>query len=258
MTNHARILHDAQRGTTEVDAFTHDDTLDLAAAYRVQQQLIELRLAEGEQATGLKLGFTNPAKMRQMGVNHIIAGRITTGMAHADGATVSPAQFIHPRVEPELCFRLARDIAPDENLAAISNAIDGIAVGIEVIDSRYRDFRFTLSDVVADNASASAYAIGPWITPTPALEHSLSNLGVILQIDGVDIDTGSTAAILDNPWRALHAAVIHAREHGIPLRAKDVILAGAATAAHPWHPGTSVRATISQLGSVTLHMSEEA
>lgn len=256
MTDHAAVLHRAQRDAVEVDAFAGADALTLEDAYTAQQRLIDLRLADGEHVTGLKLGFTNPAKMRQMGVDTVIGGQLTSVMAVGDGGTLDATQFIHPRVEPELVFRLGCDITPAYSLHRLLTAVDGIAVGLEVIDSRYRDFKFGLADVVADNASAAAYSIGPWMVPHPGLEQAIGNLGVVLEIDGSDVDTGSTSAILDNPWRALRAAVLHAERHGIPLRAGQVILAGAATAAHPFPPGSTARATMSRLGSVTLKMSE--
>ncbi len=257
MTDHAAVLHRAQRAATAIDAFTGDDALDLDAAYAVQRRLVEMRLADGEHPTGLKLGFTSRAKMRQMGVDRVIGGRLTSGMAVADGGSVAASRFIHPRVEPEVAFRLGRDITTGLATPALRTAVDGIAVGVEIIDSRYRDFRFGLSDVVADNASSAGYALGPWMTPGPELESRLGTLGVTLEIDGRDVDTGSTAAILDSPWRALHAAVLHARRYGIELRAGQVILAGAATAAAPVSAGSTVRASIALLGSTTIRFSEE-
>lgn len=255
MTDHAAVLHRAQREVREVASFQGDDALDLAEAYAVQHRLVQLRIADGEHLTGLKLGFTNRAKMRQMGVDQVIGGQLTTGMSVADGGTVDAATLIHPKVEPEVVFRLARDLEPGFPVQGLSAAVDGIAAGLEVIDSRYLDFRFTHPDVVADNASAAAYTVGAWVRPDAALERALGNLGVVLQIDGRDVDTGSTSAILDNPWRALRAAVFHAKRYGIALHAGDVILAGAATASHSLAPGSSARAIISQIGSATLHVS---
>ncbi len=255
MTDHALLLHRAQRDAAPRDVFTGDDALDLDAGYAVQQRLVDQRLAEGEHLTGIKLGFTSVAKMRQMGVDTVIGGRLTSGMEIADGGTIPAQTLIHPKVEPEVVFRLARDITPETSLQSLSAAVDGIAAGAEIVDSRYQGFRFGPGDVVADNTSAAAYAVGPWMTPTPELERSLDNLGVVLEIDGHDRDAGSTAAILDNPWRALRAAVLHARRHGIPLTAGQIVFSGAATAAHSIHPGSTVRVSISRLGSVTARMS---
>ncbi|MFB7941329.1 fumarylacetoacetate hydrolase family protein, partial [Streptomyces sp. NPDC056049] len=132
-------------------------------------------------------------------------------------------------------------------------AVAGVAPALEVIDSRYDGFRFSLPEVIADNTSAAAYATGPWTRPE-ALggPRALANLGVVLELDGRPAETGSTAAILGDPLRALAAA---ARLAG-PLPAGTVVLAGAATAAVPLPPGTHVRATVARLGAVRLTTEE--
>ncbi|MFD5640336.1 fumarylacetoacetate hydrolase family protein [Streptomyces anulatus] len=97
---------------------------------------------------------------------------------------------------------------------------------------------------LADNTSAAAYAVGAWGEPGAA--SGLGNLGVLLELDGRPVETGSTAAILGHPLRALAAA---ARLAG-SLEAGTVILAGAATAAVPLLPGAHVRASVTGLGAV--------
>ncbi|MFF6886149.1 2-keto-4-pentenoate hydratase [Streptomyces sp. NPDC012421] len=221
-----------------------------AAAYAVQEALVALRLARGERPTGVKLGFTSLAKMRQMGVADLIHGRLTDRMAVPDGGRLDISGLIHPRVEPEIAFLLGAELTPGGDPAA---AVAGVAPALEVIDSRYDGFRFSLPEVIADNTSAAAYATGPWTRPE-ALggPRALANLGVVLELDGRPAETGSTAAILGDPLRALAAA---ARLAG-PLPAGTVILAGAATAAVPLPPGTHVRATVARLGAVRLTTGE--
>ncbi|MER7763982.1 fumarylacetoacetate hydrolase family protein [Streptomyces sp. NPDC097619] len=210
-------------------------------AYAVQDALIARRTARGERVTGFKLGFTSLAKMRQMGVSDLIHGRITDRMAIPDGATRDLSGLIHPRVEPEVAFLLGDTLEPGADPAA---AVAAVAPALEVIDSRYDGFAFSLPEVIADNTSAAGYALGPWRTPGDLA--ALGNLGVLLELDGRPAQTGSTAAILGHPLRALTEA---ARLAG-SLPAGTVVLAGAATAAVPLHPGTHVRATVASLGTV--------
>ena len=125
------------------------------------------------------------------------------------------------------------------------SCVDAVAPAMEIIDSRYRDFRFTYTDVVADNTSAAAYVIGPWQSM-----RSAGDLAVRLEAGGQAVD-GSTAAILDDPVNALHALLDMCRRRRIPLRAGDVVLAGAATAAIPLSAGVA-RCEIAALGSVTV------
>ncbi|MFB7538288.1 2-keto-4-pentenoate hydratase [Streptomyces zaomyceticus] len=219
---------------------------DTGEAYAVQEALVARRLARGERLTGFKLGFTSVAKMRQMGVSDLIHGRLTDRMEIPDGGRFDLSRLIHPRVEPEVAFLLGDTLRPGGDPMA---AVAAVAPALEVIDSRYDGFRFSLPEVIADNTSAAGYAVGPWSAPG-----DLGNLGVLLELDGRPAETGSTAAILGHPLRALAAA---ARLAGV-LEAGTVILAGAATAAVPLPPGTHVRATVSGLGTVRFTTEEDA
>jgi 2-oxo-3-hexenedioate decarboxylase len=240
-------LDDAATGVRDVP---NAGATDVEAAYVVQEALVARRLARGASPVGWKLGFTSLAKMAQMGVSDVIVGRLTSDMQVADGGSLDLARFIHPRVEPEIAYRLGRDVDPgasDDDLAA---AVDAVAPALEVIDSRYVDFRFTLADVVADNTSAAAFVIGPWTPLEDAGE--LGDRPVSLLVDGEVAETGTTDAILGHPLRALPALATMARRLGLRMRAGQVILAGAATAAVPVTPGVVVEAQVAGLGSVTV------
>ncbi len=223
-----------------------DHPIELADAYRVQHALLQLRRERGERLVGTKLGFTSKAKMAQMGVSEVIAGQLTDAMALADGGTAHLDGYIHPRIEPEIAFRLGRDVDPRTEGADLVEAVTEVAPAMEIIDSRYRDFSFSLGDVVADNTSAAGYVIGSW-RPLGAVG-DLADLEVRLEQDGEVRTTGSTAAILGHPFEALRALATLAGRHAFPLRAGDVILAGAATEAIPFGAGR-YEVHVAQLGS---------
>ncbi|CAM5558198.1 4-oxalocrotonate decarboxylase [Streptomyces spiroverticillatus] len=210
-------------------------------AYAVQEALVARQLERGARLSGFKLGFTSTAKMRQMGVHDLIHGRITDRMRIADGGTFDAGTLIHPRVEPEVAFLLGGPLGPDT--VAPLTAVAAVAPALEVIDSRYDGFTFSLPEVIADNTSAAGYVLGPWRKPV-----ELADRGVLLEIDGRLVEAGSTAAILGHPLRAL-AAAARLAPRGV-LDAGTVILAGAATAAAPLPHGVHVRATVSGLGTV--------
>lgn len=216
---------------------------DVNLAYRVQDALIERRRARGETVVGVKLGFTSRAKMAQMGVSDVIVGRLTDAMTIADGGTTDLAEYLHPKVEPEVAYLLGRDVDLDDPEEDILTAVTSIAPAVEVIDSRYLNFSFTYADVVADNTSASGYAIGEWIPMREAADQA-----VTLRV-GADEVAGSTAAILGDPVQALHALLGMCRRHRIALRAGYVVLAGAATAALPL-TATAVTCDVDGLGAV--------
>ncbi|RKN18173.1 4-oxalocrotonate decarboxylase [Micromonospora musae] len=225
--------------------------LDVDAAYAAQTALLRRRLDRGERLVGLKMGLTSRAKMAQVGVDEVIWGRLTDVMRVPDGGTVDVGAYIHPRVEPEVAFLLDRLPAPGEPIGDFREAVRAVAPAIELIDSRYADFTFSLPDVIADNTSAASFVIGPW-SPVP---DGLENLGVLLEIDGRVAQVGSTAAILGDPRRALDEGIRLAGRHGVRLREGWVFLAGAATAAVPLRPGAHVRAVVEKLGTATLRAS---
>ncbi|MET4156754.1 fumarylacetoacetate hydrolase family protein [Agromyces sp. PvR057] len=224
--------------------------MTLAEAYSVQHLLVERRTSRGDRISGVKLGFTSRAKAIQMGVDDVIIGSVTERMRVEDGGLLEAGGFIHPRIEPELAYLIGSDLPADADDAALRLAVVGVAPALEIIDSRYLDFRFDLEDVVADNTSAAAYVIGPWTDAATAGD--LGNRGVRLEVDGRLCATGSTAAILGHPDRALATALRMSRAHGFELRAGMVLLAGAATAAVPLPHGAHVAASVTGLGSVSM------
>ncbi|EMD21789.1 2-keto-4-pentenoate hydratase [Amycolatopsis azurea] len=241
----AERLDTAQITCADTPSLADDHEIGLADAYAIQAELVARREARGERVLGVKLGLTSEAKMAQMGVSEVIAGRLTDAMLVADGGEVSLARFIHPKVEPEVAYRLARDVDLADPAFDVESAVDAMAPAIEIIDSRYRDFRFTHTDVVADNTSAAGYSLGPWRPFGEA-----ANRAVRLRSGDREV-IGSTAAILGDPARALHALVELCRKRDIPLRAGQVVLAGAATEAVPFAPGVA-EVDIAGLGRVSV------
>ncbi|MFF5219160.1 2-keto-4-pentenoate hydratase [Micromonospora sp. NPDC000442] len=247
----AETLGTAADTATATAQLAAETGLDVDAAYAVQTALVQRRLARGERLVGLKMGLTSKAKMAQVGVDEVIWGRLTDVMRVPDGGTVDVAEFIHPRVEPEVAFLLDRLPEAGEPVGDFTDAVRAVAPAIELIDSRYANFTFALPDVIADNTSAGAFVIGPW-SPVP---DGLENLGVLLEIDGRVAQVGSTAAILGDPRRALDEGIRLAGRHGVRLREGWVFLAGAATAAVPLRAGAHVRAVVEKLGTASLRSS---
>ncbi|NKX55577.1 2-keto-4-pentenoate hydratase [Arthrobacter mobilis] len=242
----ARELDRAEREATAIPQF--GDTLSLEQAYAVQAELLTLRLARGERLTGAKLGFTSKAKMAQMGVSEVIVGFLTDRMHVAHGSSLLLEGFVHPRIEPEIAFRFNRTVEPGASAEEIISSVDAVAPALEIIDSRYRDFSFSLADVVADNTSASRYLVGEWTDFTT----DLADRAVTMLIDGAVAETGTTSAILGDPLHALEAFTRMNARYGSGLPAGAVLLAGAATAAVGLQPGSTVSAVVAGIGTVEL------
>ena len=246
----AAVLDDAQRTATPITQLSATGSMGLDIAYAVQHAVIARRVGRGEHITGVKLGFTSRSKAAQMGVDDIILGTLTDAMRIDDGETFNVRSCIHPRIEPEIAYLLGTDIDPSSPPAL--GAIAAAAPALEIIDSRYRDFRFSLDDVIADNTSAAAYVVGAWVPVAAA--GSLANRAVMLEVDGRLSQSGSTAAILGDPGRAITAACRIAAQFGFTLRAGTVLLAGSATAAVPVPRAGMVEASITGLGRVSVRV----
>jgi 2-oxo-3-hexenedioate decarboxylase len=245
----ARIVDEAARTATAIPQLTETlPDLTVEDGYAVQAMSIARRRARGEQRVGVKMGLTSRAKMQQVGVNEVVWGRLTDAMRIEEGGELSRARFVHPRAEPEIAFVLRRPLEGRVTAAEALAAVEAVAPAIEIIDSRYRNFRFALPDVVADNSSSSGFMLGGWYRP----DTDIANLGLLVEVDGVAVQIGSSAAILGHPLRALVAAARLVGATGERLEAGDIVLAGAATAAHPLSPGQYVRAEFEALGSIAF------
>ena len=220
-----------QRAAVEVRAGTplSDDFPDLteADAYAIQAELLRRK---GGTRAGYKLGFTSAAMREQMGVDHPNCGVLLADMRLADGR-LPAGVLIQPRVEPEIAIRLGRDLhgtqlTPDDVAAATA----AVLPAIEVVDSRYRDYRFKSVDNIADNSSAARYVLG---APRALCDvGDLRRVGVRLSIDGVLTDQGTGAAALDSPLAAVAWLAAHLAARGEALRAGEVVLTGGLTRAY--------------------------
>ena len=250
----ASRLDNAARQAVAIPQISNERELGMDDAYAVQAELMRLRKARGERLVGMKMGFTSRAKMAQMGLSEMIFSQLTDAMLVEDGGAKPHAAFIHPRVEPEVAFCLRKRLAGRVTLTEAAAAVEWIAPAVEIIDSRYRDFKFSLADVVADNSSSSGFAIGAASLPTI----DIANLGMVLSIDGLPREIGSSAAILGNPWRSLVAAAAFAARYGFELRPGDVVMAGGATAAVAVGAGARIALETQNLARVQFTLSGAA
>jgi 2-oxo-3-hexenedioate decarboxylase len=223
--------------------------LDLDTGYAVQDRTLQLRLERGETLVGVKLGLTSKAKQQRMGVDVPFVAWLTDAMVLPAGEPVPQARLIHPRVEPEIVFQMGERLSgPGVTCARAMGAVASVWGGAEVIDSRYRDFRFTAGDVAADNASSAAYVTGPVGVPPEQLDLSLE--AVLVEVDGVVVDSATGAAVQGHPGEALALAANELARRGLAIEAGWVVLTGGMTDAVPVPPGVSVSMHFTNLGSV--------
>lgn len=246
----AARLDDAATGTAAIAPLSGDGLTDPATAYEVQRRLVGLRLGRGERIVGGKLGLTSRAKQIAMGVNAPLYGLVTSGMVRTSGTRLSLTDLIHPRVEPEIAFVLGEHLeGPGVTVADVLAATRYICPALDVIDSRYEGFRFTHLDAIADNASSAVFALGDdLVEPTG----DLALTGCVLEVDGRVVESAAGAAVMGHPAAAVAYMANQLVATDRRLEAGWVVLSGGLTAPVPLRSGTTVTATLSGLGSVTL------
>ncbi|MEY2963506.1 MAG: hypothetical protein RL754_767 [Bacteroidota bacterium] len=244
----AKALHESARSARPRAQFSSTHTYSLDEAYAIQHALIAEREMEGHAMVGVKMGFTSKAKMEQMGVEDMIIGQLTEDMRITAEQPLKKAACIHPRAEPEIAFRLSADIKGELTASEVFQYVDGVCAAVEVIDSRYENFKFSLEDVVADNCSSCGFALGPWCE----VPLGLNGLDMVQKFDGEIVAEGNSDAILDNPFEALAAATRLAEQYSIPLKKGMIVLAGASTAAHFIAEHRTIGLTVDGLGEVTF------
>lgn len=239
-TSIARQLDEAAKHATAVPQIAAAQGIDLANAYQIQWKSMERRYTRGEQMLGIKLGFTSRAKMEQMGVSELIWGWLTDDMLYENGDTVPRSKFIHPRAEPEICFVLDKALDKAISLEEAADYVAYTALAIEIIDSRYKNFKFSLEDVIADNCSSSGFIVGEALPD----DIDLSNLSITLSINNEVKADGNTSAILGNPWESLVEASRLLEKNNKSLPKGAYVMAGAATAAQYIHAGDRISAQL--------------
>lgn len=246
----AQYLLDAERERREVVRVTVDyPELNVENAYAVQEELVRMKCEENLSIVGLKMGLTSRAKMEQMGVEEPIYGYLFNNMLLENYGELSFGTCIHPKVEAEIAFILDKDIeGPGITGAQVLAATEYVVPALEIIDSRYENFRFTLPDVIADNASASRVVFGNSLTRPDRIDLDL--VGMVLNINGKAREMAAGAAVLGHPAHAIAALANMLGRKGETLKTGQIILAGAVTEAVRIDIGDIVQAKMDGLGDV--------
>ena len=249
----ADVLIAAERERKGIAQFSdeHPD-IDVATAYAAQRAFVQSKLDAGETFVGYKLGLTSRNKQQAMGLDAPLYGRVTSGMISTYGEPVHLDRFIHPRVESEIAFLLARDVEGPATVTSVLAATEVVLGAVDVLDSRYENFRFTLSDVVADNASAGAFYLGPVARRPDELE-DLRLIGCVVRVDGEVVMTAAGAAVMGHPAASVAWLANQLAAEGEGLRAGQLVFSGGVTAPVPVVAGGSVSFEFDGLGAIEVY-----
>jgi 2-oxo-3-hexenedioate decarboxylase len=225
--------------------------MDWEDAYAIQEAIRLRKERRGQRTVGYKAGLTSHAKMKQMGVSTPVFGFLSEAFALPDGGECKVGELIHPKVEPEIAFVLKRPLrGPGCHVGAVLAATDFVIPAIEVIDSRYRDFKFDLKSVVADNTSAARFVVGGRMAAVDELD--LRTTGLVLEKNGAVASLGAGAAVVGHPATAVAMLANHLGARGQEIPAGAVVLSGGVTEAIAVQAGDALTLRVQGLGSVGL------
>ncbi|MGD9710229.1 MAG: 2-oxo-3-hexenedioate decarboxylase [Halothiobacillaceae bacterium] len=249
LASHLETCELEAKDTTKItDA--HPD-MDWDDAYAIQDEIKRRKIARGNRIIGLKAGLTSHAKMKQMGVETPVFGFLADYFSVPEGGEIDTAQLIHPKVEPEIAFVTKAPLrGPGCHIGAVLAATDFVIPAIEVIDSRYRDFKFDLKSVVADNCSSSRFVVGGCMGDVA--DRDLRTTGIVLEKNGEPVAFGAGAAVLGHPAAAIAMLANMLGERGEEIPAGTLILSGGITEAVAVQPGDDVTLRVQGLGSVSV------
>jgi 2-keto-4-pentenoate hydratase len=255
----AGTLLDAYASHTPVPPLTAVyPEISVADAYAIQLAQVAAWTKSGATVKGHKVGLTSAAMQKQMNVDQPDFGVLLDSMFLPEGAEADYSRFLQPRAEPEIAFVLSKPLrGPGVNAAEAVAAIDFVLPALEIIDSRIADWKITLPDTIADNASSGGLVLGS--RPARLADLDLSLTGCLLYRNGRLADTGAGGAVLGgSPVNALVWLANVLGSRGVALEAGHVILPGSITAAIPVNPGDTITAMYDRIGSVSITFSDHS
>ncbi|CAM4086350.1 2-keto-4-pentenoate hydratase [Novosphingobium lubricantis] len=223
------------------------DPVDIDGAYAVQEINTRYWQDQGRRIVGRKAGLTAKAVQTQLGVDQPDFGVLFDDMTIADGGLLDPVRALQPKAEAEIAFVLGKDL-PDTQTTPemVADAVATVHAAIEIVDSRIADWKITFADTVADNGSSAFFVLGGEGHPLAGLD--LFTCGMVMEINGAIVSLGAGAAALGHPLNAAAWLAQTLACRGEPLKAGDILLAGALGPMVALNPGDHVRAIVGGLG----------
>lgn len=246
----ARILREAHEHRTPVEPLTVTfPELTLDDAWTIQSLNRDDQLTAGRTVLGYKCGLTSRAMQEQMGVDEPDFGVLLDDMRVPEGGVMEADRFLQPRIEAEIILVLGRDLGAGTSTADVLAATAFACPSLEIIDSRIKDWRLTLIDTVADNASSGAFVMGEGIA-IDGLD--LAAIETVVSVNGVEAARGLGSAALGHPAAAAAWLANRLGDFGQVFRAGAFVMTGSLHASIPVVRGDDIVADFGELGSARV------
>ncbi len=246
----AESLYEARRTGKTIDQISVSFGISsLEDAYAVANINCQRRINEGGRLIGKKVGLTSTAVQKQLGVDQPDFGLLFEDMEYLNGSMIERKSLIQPKAEAEIAFIVGKTLDQEKvSWGEFLESIEYAVPAIEVVDSAITNWKLTLVDTVADNASCGIYVLGD--QPTKLGQFSLGEVEMTLYKNGESVSSGRGTDCLGHPLRAAYWLACTMAEIGEPLRAGEVILSGALGPMVEVAEGDELKVDIGGLGSV--------
>lgn len=225
--------------------------LSIEEAYQAQLQMIGQKVQAGQKIVGKKIGLTSVAMQKLLGVDQPDYGHLLDSMEVSHKGTIQLDDLFQPKVEGEIAFILNKDLSgPNVTVEDVLAATAYIAPALEIVDSRITDWKITLADTVADNASSGMFVIGEERYAVSDID--LPSIEMKLFKNGELVNTGYGSDVLGHPATCVAWLANKLYEYNVVLKAGEVILSGALSAAVVAEKGDRFTAGFSHIGKVEV------
>jgi 2-keto-4-pentenoate hydratase len=248
----SKMIYDAMKNRTPIGIISQlDSAVTAQDAYDIQLKNVKRALEDGEIISGKKIGLTSKPMQELFGIDEPDYGHLYASTEIPNGGIVESNTLNKPKVEGEIAFVLKDDlVGPGVTVEDVYKATDYVCASIEIVDTRYSDWKIKLADTISDNGSSALYLLGD--KKLKLDEISLTDIEMTLYKNGEVVNKGTGADVLGNPAVSVAWLANKLKEFGVQLNKGDVILSGAISAAPEAFSGDVFECVFSDMGSVKV------
>ncbi|SDI27583.1 2-keto-4-pentenoate hydratase [Alteribacillus persepolensis] len=249
LSEHLTEAEKSRQGVEPLTSLIPD--LSMKQAYHIQLTNIQNKVTAGDSIIGKKIGLTSKAMQDLLGVSEPDYGHLLNSMQIDNKGSVPRKKVMQPKVEGEIAFILKEDLkGPDVTTEDVQRATDYIVSALEIVDSRISDWKITLADTIADNASSGLFVTGGEKINIKDID--LQNEEMVFYKNGEKVNGGKGSAALGDPAYCVAWLANKLYEYNMTLKSGEIILSGALSKAVDAAPGDTFKASFSTLGEVEV------
>tara|TARA_B100001013_G_scaffold342478_1_gene268508 strand:- start:398 stop:1192 length:795 start_codon:yes stop_codon:yes gene_type:complete len=224
-------------------------------AYRVQSEVHSIiSKKRGDEIIGWKIGCTTPVMQSYLNIDEPCAGGIFKSTVYFEDALIKHTDFLNPGVECELAAFIDKDlefIEKEHTYEVISDAVGAIFPAIEIVDSRWNDYKTVNTfSLIADDFFGAGCVLGRPETKWRNMD--LKNIKGEMKINGSSVGQGKGEDILGDPIYALVWLTKMLKKQGTYLKQGDIVMLGSLVQTNWVNQMDQVEVEIDGLGTASV------